>query len=99
MENRKLTAYVMFAIVLVLGGYEVYIAATDGESWVSQWAADNIGNNLVLWAVFWILVTHFSGWVMRRRVVRCPACRSLVDINRGTVIQNRAHRLDIHDGT
>jgi len=86
MENRSITAYFMFAVVLILGGYEVFVAATDGESWISQWMADSIGNNLILWAVFWILVTHFSGWVMRRRIVRCPACGSLVDVNHGKVI-------------
>ena len=89
MENRKTTAYFVFALVLAMGGYEVFIAMTDQESWISQWMADSIGNDLVLWAIFWILVTHFSGWVMRRRVVRCPSCRCLFDCNRNQIIAEK----------
>lgn len=88
MINQSKTALVMFGSFLALVLYDLFVVVMYGTpSSVSQFITDATGLSLLQAAAIGALGDHFFGFTMKRRVVRCPNCRTNFDCNSGNIIE------------
>lgn len=88
MQNQSKTALFMYGIFLTVLMYDLYVVVMFGTpSSVSQFVTDATGMSLLQAMGVGALIDHFCGFTMKRRVVNCPCCKSVIDVNAGKEIK------------
>ena len=87
MRNQSNTALIMYGIFLTVLMYDLGAVVLYGTpSSVSQFITDATGLSILQAMGVGALADHFCGFVMTRRMVRCPKCECQFDCNSGKII-------------
>ena len=88
MQNQSKTALFMYGIFLTVLMYDLYVVVMFGTpSSVSQFVTDATGMSPLQAMGIGALADHFFGFTMKRRVVNCPCCKSVIDVNAGKILK------------
>lgn len=87
MQNQSKTALFMYGIFLTVLMYDLGAVVLYGTpSSVSQFVTDSVGISPLQAMGVGALADHFCGFAMKRRVVNCPCCKSVIDVNAGKIL-------------
>lgn len=90
MQNQSKTALFMYGIFLTVLMYDLGAVVLYGTpSSVSQFVTDSVGISPLQAMGIGALVDHFFGFTMKRRVVNCPCCKSVIDVNACKIISKK----------
>lgn len=82
MYNGSITSMVCFGTMLVVALYDMSVLIFfKKQSFVSQWIADTSGLTPFQLVMSGILIDHFFGWTMKRKIVNCPDCKTIFDVS------------------
>lgn len=88
MHNQSKTALVIFGAFLATVLYDLFVVVMYGTpSSVSQFITDATGISTLQAIGVGALADHFCGFTMKRRIVNCPCCKSVIDVNAGKIVQ------------
>ena len=88
MNNQSNTALFMYGIFLTVLMYDLGAVVLYGTpSSVSQFITDSVGISPLQAMGVGALIDHFCGFTMKRRIVSCPYCKSVIDVNTGKKIK------------
>lgn len=87
MQNQSNTALIIFGTFLAVVLYDLGAVVLYGTpSSVSQFITDAVGISPLQGVAVGALADHFCGFTMKRRVVNCPCCKSVIDVNAGKIL-------------